>query len=294
MRSRPEGRARRWGASSRARAGALLSALLLIAGVPASLPGQCPEAERRALEQLDHTWSEATQRGDRAALDGILADDFEGVAVAGSVGKAATIDAAVRAAEQNRANPGNAPVTRYDYYLIACTPTTGTVTHRNTTTSKVDGVERVAYSRSVHVMEKRNGHWLVVSNAGHALDDIGQLYYLEREWNDAIRNKDAAWVERNYARDATDISALNGAIWGKAQALADIRSDTRVYEVVETSEMSARLDGNTAIVTGIFHIKGRTERNEAFERRSRYTDVWIKRDGRWQMWASQGTLIPQP
>jgi ketosteroid isomerase-like protein len=209
-------------------------------------------------------------------------------------GKAEAIAGAVRAAEQNRANPQNVPVTTYDFYMISCTPTSATVTHRNTTTTKVDAGERVSYSRSVHVMEKRGGQWRVVSNAGHALDDASQLYYLEREWNDAIRDKNAAWIERNYARDATDISARTAALLTKAQSVAETRQDRGTYEVVETSEMAARVDGDAAIVTGVFHVKGRDEQNRAFERRSRYTDVWIKRDGRWQVWSSQGTLIPQP
>jgi len=269
---------------------ALTPVMLASAALPAR--AQCPEPDRRALEQLDHTWSEATQRGDRAALEGIIAEDYQGVGVAGTTGRAETIAAAVRTAEQNRANPQNVPVTTYDYYMIACTGTTGTVTHRNTTTTTVDGGERVSYSRSVHVMEKRGGQWRVISNAGHALDDASQLYYLEREWNDAIRNKDVAWVERNYARDATDISARTAALLTKAQSVAETRQDRSTYEVVETTEMAARVDGNTAIVTGIFHTKGQDGASKPFDRRSRYTDVWIKRDGRWQVWASQGTLIP--
>jgi ketosteroid isomerase-like protein len=271
---------------------ALTPVLLVSAALPAR--GQCPEPERRALEQLDHTWSEATQRGDRAALENIFADDYQGVVAAGMGGKAEAIAGAVRAAEQNRANPQDVPVTTYDFYMISCTPTSATVTHRNTTTTRVDGGERVSYSRSVHVMEKRGGQWRVVSNAGHALDDASQLYYLEREWNDAIRDKNAAWIERNYARDATDVQSGNGALFSKAQTVAETRGDKNVYEVVETSEMAARVEGNAAIVTGVFRTKGRDAQNRAFDRRSRYTDVWIKRDGRWQVWASQGTLIPQP
>jgi ketosteroid isomerase-like protein len=261
---------------------------------PLRAQAQCPEPERAALERFDRAWSEATQKGDRGALERVFADDYMGVAVAGPGGKAEAIDGAVRAAEQNRANPRDLPVTRYDYYMISCTPTSATITHRNTVTARVDGADRVTYSRSVHVLEKRGGQWQVVSNAGHALDDASQLYYLEREWNDAIRNKDADWIERNYARDATDVQSGNGALFTKAQTLAETRGDRSTYEVVETTEMAARVEGNAAIVTGVFHVKGRSGENQPFDRRSRYTDVWIKRDGRWQVWASQGTLIPQP
>ncbi len=40
-----------------------------------------------------------------------------------------------------------------------------------------------------------------------------------------------------------------------------------------------RYDGNTAIVTGVNHVKGRDDKNQPFDLRVRFT---IKRDGRWQ------------
>jgi ketosteroid isomerase-like protein len=46
------------------------------------------------------------------------------------------------------------------------------------------------------------------------------------------------------------------------------------------------------IVTGINEVKGKDEQGQAFSRRTRFTDTYIKRDGRWQVWATQGTLIP--
>jgi len=33
------------------------------------------------------------------------------------------------------------------------------------------------------------------------------------------------------------------------------------------------------------------EQGKAFDRRTRFTDTFIKRDGRWQVWATQGTVI---
>ena len=37
---------------------------------------------------------------------------------------------------------------------------------------------------------------------------------------------------------------------------------------------------------------GRDAQGKAMDRRVRFTDVYIKRDGRWQVWATQGTTIP--
>jgi ketosteroid isomerase-like protein len=56
--------------------------------------------------------------------------------------------------------------------------------------------------------------------------------------------------------------------------------------------MDIRMDGNTAIVTGVFRTKGKDEKGVAYDRKIRFTDTWIKRDGRWQAWATAGSIIP--
>jgi ketosteroid isomerase-like protein len=47
------------------------------------------------------------------------------------------------------------------------------------------------------------------------------------------------------------------------------------------------------VVTGIYHLKGRDAKGQPIDRRIRYTDVYVKKDGRWQAVASQGTPIQQ-
>lgn len=270
---------------------------LLIATVSLTLAlsadAQCSDADKKALEAFDKAWSEATTRGDRAQLQTMFADDYAGATLIGTVSKAAAIDGAVRTAELNRANPQAAVRTIYDNYIITCTPVSATVTHRNTITSTVGGREQTTYSRSVHVMERRAGRWQVVGNAGHPLTDAQILMYLESDWNEAIKKRDATWLERNLLDDATDVSSRTGALQTKAQAVAEMRrADRSVVESLELSEMAVRVDGNTAVVTGVYRDRGRDDQGRPYDRRVRFTDTWLKRDGRWQVWAAQGTTIP--
>ncbi|HEU4749415.1 MAG TPA: nuclear transport factor 2 family protein [Gemmatimonadaceae bacterium] len=253
---------------------------------------QCSDADKKALEAFDRSWGDATNRGDRAALQAIMADDYQGLGPVGTQTKAAGIDAAVRAAERNRANPAAAPRFVYDSYTISCTPNTATITHRGVTTVAVDGKDQTFQSRAVHVLEKRGGRWQVVANTGHPLDDAGVLSYMEREWNDASLRRDASWFERNYASDVSQINSRTAALWNKAQALADVRTDKTVIQSLDLSDLNVRVEGKTAVVTGVNHVVGRDPQGKAFDRRVRFTDVFIKRDGRWQVWATQGTLIP--
>jgi ketosteroid isomerase-like protein len=263
--------------------------LILFAAAPAF--AQCSDADKKALEAFDRTWGEATTRGDRPAMQAIFADDYQGLGFAANQGKTAAIDAAMQAAERNRANPADAPRIVYDSYSITCSPNTATITHRNVVTVRVDGKDQTFNTRSVHVLEKRGGRWQVVANAGHPLDDTGVLAYMEREWNDASLKHDASWVERNYAFDASDISSRSGGIMTKAQAVADARTDKTDLQSLDLSDLNVRTEGNTAVVTGINHVVGRDAQGKPIDRRVRFTDVFIKRDGRWQVWATQGTPI---
>ena len=49
--------------------------------------------------------------------------------------------------------------------------------------------------------------------------------------------------------------------------------------------------GSTAVVIGVLWMKGRGP-GGAFSRRYRYTDTWMKLEGRWQCIASQDYLMP--
>jgi ketosteroid isomerase-like protein len=270
----------------------LLTTLALAAiAVPDLAYGQCSDADRKALEAFDRALGEATARGDRAQLQAMYADDYMGLSLAGQLGKSRTIDDAVQQAERSRANPAEAPTLAYTHYIITCTPMTATITHRNEVTTTVGGKRQTTYSRSVHVLEKRGGRWQVVSNAGHPLNDAGVLLYMTRDWNDAVRGRDAAWMERNLTDDMT-ITRSAGSLMTKAEWIAGMRSDRTTVESLELSDVAVRVDGNVAVVTGVNRLRGRDAQGNAIDRRGRFTSTYVKRDGRWLMWAAQSTPIP--
>ena len=270
----------------------VVTLLVLSASVYAS--GQCSEADQQKLITFDKTWGEASVRGDKAFLQNVYADDYMNTSPAGTLTKARVIENAVRAAERRGANPQGAGSATPDYYIITCTPNTATITHRNVATAKVDGKEQISYTRSVHFLEKRGGEWKVVSDAGGgALNDATQLLYMEMEWSDADKKGDVAWFERNFAEDYYGVSSRTGKLNTKADDVADIKNRKDVFDSVVASDMQVRVDGNTGVVTGIYHMKGRDEKGQAIDRRIRYTDIYVKKDGRWQVVGSQGTAIQQ-
>jgi len=270
----------------------LLMFVLTFAATAGYAFGECRDADKKALEAYDRAWSEAGEKGDRAALMNIYADDY--VSMPEMTNRTQAIEDTMKSFERDKVNPLMADKISHDNYMITCTPTTATITHRNVVTIKAGagGKEETFHTRSVHVLEKRKGKWQVVSNAGHGLDDYGVLMYMEHDWNTADRNKDMGWFEKNFAADYSSVSSRTGKIANKSEDLADMKADKAVTEWNDLSNMNIRVDGNTAVVTGVVHSKGRDDKNQAFDRRVSFTDTYIKRDGRWQVWATQGTRIP--
>jgi ketosteroid isomerase-like protein len=264
-------------------------AFLLLLTSPVAF-GQCSDADKQKLEAFDRAWGDAGQRGDQAFLQNVYADDYMNMSPTGALNKTRAIENAVRGAERNKANP-NPDRVSHDYYIITCGPNSATITHRNVITARVNGKDETFYSRSVHFLEKRGNDWRVVSDAGGPLSDEGQLLYMEREWNDADKKHDLTWFERNYDDDAIDISSRNGVLQRKGEVLASMKDDKAVLNSMELSDMNVRVEGNTAVVTGINHVTGKDDKGVAFDRRVRFTDVFIKRDGGWRVMATQGTTV---
>jgi hypothetical protein len=97
------------------------AALLLVISATFAL-GQCSEADKKALEAFDHGWTEANARGDREYLENVYADDYTRTSFTGPANKNEIIEAAVKSAARDKANPQNAANVTADHFIIACTP----------------------------------------------------------------------------------------------------------------------------------------------------------------------------
>lgn len=258
--------------------------LVLIFSAAGTAAANCTDSEKKSLEAFDRAWAKAGEAADRAALTRIYHDDF--VAMPAMLGKAATIDNTIAAAAG-----GPAGATTYDRYMFACTKNTATITHRNIVKDTgPDGNTETFWTRSVHFLERNGNSWQVVSTTGHEMDDYMKISYLDMDWNDAVLSRNKNWLEAHYASDFSAIGSRDGKLLNKAQAIADDLDPAVTMEIVESTDVNIRMEGNTAVVNGVFRTKGR-DASGPFDRRIRYTDTWIKRNGQWQVWASQGTLM---
>lgn len=117
-----------------------------------------------------------------------------------------------------------------------------------------------------------------------------QLNQLEQRLVRAWIEKDRATVDEILADDWSVIDP-GGRVLTKAQVMAEgFESGTRNIESGTIDEVHVRLFGNFAVVTGRTVAAG-SYQGETFSVQLRFTDVCERHGERWQVVASQGTLI---
>ena len=109
---------------------------------------------------------------------------------------------------------------------------------------------------------------------------------LEYKWADAIVKKDTAILRELIADDFFGTS-WSGETYTKATAIKDIESGTFIAESLDVEGVNVRVFGDTAVVTLSQTEKSQYNKNDGSGSYS-YSDVWVKRGGRWQAVSSFG------
>jgi len=116
---------------------------------------------------------------------------------------------------------------------------------------------------------------------------VSRILALENAWAQAAESKDVKAMDP-LLDDAFLNVAPDGRLMTKAEVMADVKSAS-VQQFVNEA-MTAKLHGNTAIVTGIFRMKGIKD-GKPYLQRGRFVDVWMYKNGRWVAISSQATPI---
>jgi ketosteroid isomerase-like protein len=116
------------------------------------------------------------------------------------------------------------------------------------------------------------------------------LMQMERDWTEAGLKKDAATLDKILADDWVGQGPTGVAT--KAETLADLKSGDYKLESQTLGDMKVRVFGDTAVVTGSDDEKS-SYKDKDTSGHYTWTDVFVKRQGRWQATASQGTRMTQ-
>jgi len=114
---------------------------------------------------------------------------------------------------------------------------------------------------------------------------------LDQERIQAQIGADAKALDRIYAEDFLGIGP-SGTVRSKTQVLADFTSGSLKFQSITTDEVQWRFYGGTAVETGRSTMIGQ-DKGKAVPRDNRFTRVWVKRNGQWQLVANHYSLLVQ-
>lgn len=129
----------------------------------------------------------------------------------------------------------------------------------------------------------------VSMESGLKNDPITALKQLDQERIQAQIGADAAALDRLYAEDFIGIGP-SGTVRAKEQVIADFTSGNLRFQSITTDEVQWRVYGDTAVETGRSTMNGQ-DKGKTVPRDNRFTRVWVKRLGRWQLVANHYSLL---
>lgn len=118
-----------------------------------------------------------------------------------------------------------------------------------------------------------------------------EILILENEFAEAIVTNDPENIGR-FIADEWIIIDPNGEIVDRARFLEVIKSGALTHDMMESEDFRVRVYGDSAVVTALTSTRGKFMGQE-FSTQERATDVFVRRDGRWQCVVSHLTRLPK-
>jgi len=107
---------------------------------------------------------------------------------------------------------------------------------------------------------------------------------LDNERIQAQIHADAVALDRIYADDFIGVGP-SGTVRTKPQVISDFTSGDLKFQSITTDEVQVRIYENTAVETGLSTMVGQ-DKGKTVPRNTRFTRVWVKQQGRWQLVAN--------
>lgn len=116
-----------------------------------------------------------------------------------------------------------------------------------------------------------------------------ELINVEHQWKQAVIDRDRAALDQFYASEYISTDS-EGLVWNKRQ---DIEIDTAGASRLTSfkfEDLRVQVYGDVAVVTGRLFMTG-VVAGAPSQNLSRFTDVFVKRDGRWRCVATHTTAV---
>jgi ketosteroid isomerase-like protein len=107
---------------------------------------------------------------------------------------------------------------------------------------------------------------------------------MELKWTESYKQRQVDILASLLANDFV-ITIEDGSTYSKTGYISHSAEPGVHVEVAEMSDLKVRMHGNAAVVTGAYHERGESN-GKRYEYHDRFTDVWVKAGGKWQVVAS--------
>ena len=132
---------------------------------------------------------------------------------------------------------------------------------------------------------------ILIASCGYATAQdsaVQSVQKLERAWLDAYEQRDVKAMDEIVADDFV-ITFPDGSMQTKSQIINSLRmagKSARPSPKFHTEEVQARAYGETVILRGRVVTEYQRDGQTMSKEQQRYTDTYVKREGRWQVVAS--------
>lgn len=116
-----------------------------------------------------------------------------------------------------------------------------------------------------------------------------ELLKIQNEWAAARVERNVPYLERLYAKEFR-VQNMNGSITPREADIAAFATGDLKPNYVRNEDMAVSVYGDAALVTGIENVGG-TYKGHYGEFSFRFANVFVRRDGRWQLVLHQSTPI---
>jgi ketosteroid isomerase-like protein len=119
------------------------------------------------------------------------------------------------------------------------------------------------------------------------------LRALSDQWAKVPITRDASVLRRIWGPDFVYVES-SGRVFTKDEGIADVARSTDKTTSAEVTNFKVRLydGGNAAVVIGDDREVGVDKSGHAFDRQSRFTNVWIRQNGSWQCVSGHSSDLP--
>jgi ketosteroid isomerase-like protein len=118
---------------------------------------------------------------------------------------------------------------------------------------------------------------------------LAEVEAVSKAYDFAITQRDLPALESILAKAAVFTTAT-GRVMERAAVLEMLAKPDTHYESVESQDVVRRLAGNVVVETGLVKVRGK-RKGLPIDEVQRYTDVWQKLDGRWQLITEHTSLL---